>query len=215
MTSVPEKPKVVRMEVLPPAATHSQPPLAPLGIPFLARMRNTSHTREFNSYTELELAANRHLAALAEQIELKGRLLERTDYWRGRASKLDLLRQVAADQVEVEVADFYRDAAINALSKDIRITQLKLQLKEARAALEQSPAPPTPPATPEQRSAIDDLRKLLAEVKAVDKAFDDHISAIVDAAGGEDRLGDDAREHIENIRLLKADKIQTIYESAR
>jgi len=212
MSNVPEKPKVVRMEVLPPVAAHSQPPLAPLGIPFLARMRNASHKREFNSYTELELAANRHLTALAEQIELKGRLLERTDYWRGRASKLDLLRQVAADQVEVEVADFYRDAAINALSKDIRITQLKLQLKEARAALEQTPAPP---ATPQQRSAVDDLRKLLTEVKEVDKAFDDHISAIIDTAGGEDKLSDDAREHIENIRLLKADKIQTIYESAR
>jgi hypothetical protein len=207
--SVPEKPRSVRGEVLPPLGGHSEPPLAPYGIPLLARLRNWSHQRQFESYTALEAAVNRHLETLSEQLELKGRMLERHAYWNGRASKLSLLQQAAADQVELEVAGMYQDAKIAALHKDLTIAQLEAQLRQARAGPE-----PTDQATNKRPSVVEELRRLLAQIREFDQAVEEHIQAIISAAGGEDRLTEEDQAHIENMRLLRADKIQSMYEDS-
>jgi hypothetical protein len=214
MANLPDDPKDHRTPVRLPERTHSQPPIAPLGIPFLARMRNASHAREFRSYADLERAANDHLDALIKQVELKGQLLERTAYWSGRATKLDVLRGRAVDEVEIEVADYYRDAAIRATAKDIELVRLKRLLVEERAKAE-TPVPQPSPTPTQPRSAADDLKALLAEIKEIGQAFDDYIAAIIKGAGGEESLSEEARMHLDNLRLLKADKIQSIYESAR
>ena len=186
-------------------------PPAPFGIPWLARLRNESQERTVASYTALEKAINAHLSALTEQVGLKTGLMEAHARATGRANKIDAVREIAELQIDEELDGYRHRAQIRAKTSDLELLRLERELKQERKALDDLDRVSGASAAP--ATAADDLARILNEVREMDGAFADHIAQIVaDAGGDETSLSEEARRHIDHVRMLQATKVAELYE---
>lgn len=185
---------------------------APLGIPIFTRIRNASLRRDVDSYTALQRSVNAYLGALAGEAfqrtllaENQTALLTARAALYARMERLQDLRDRAYEAVGEEIDNARRDARITALTKDLTIKRLERQLAEERRAADAA-------GTPATESAVSKLDATFAQVRQVVSAIDGHIADLIHAAGGEDRLDEAARRHIDQLRVFKSEKIPALYE---
>ena len=212
MTRDANRPPVLHSHSIPPSRTSDYMPPSPLGIPALARMANRSQARTIATYTEIEEAINRHLLTLTRQVQIKSAYLEANARAVGRAERLDDIRAIASLEIEQQLTILQKSAELSSKHYDVELARAEVQLKAARREadmLDRTPLP-RPHST---RSHMDDLAAAFAEVREYEAAFDREIERIIkDGGGSEAELSEEARDRLDQVRMLKADRITAIFE---
>jgi hypothetical protein len=220
--------KIHQGEVLPPQEPRSPglpslPPGTPLGIPLLARAKYEAHARAFRAYTEFRLAQREHVEVEASLLGAMQGLLaaeERLAKAFQRQRHLDeiLLADEATLLAELDgifeglaeaQIDRQDDKATKALKKRIERANLEAEALEAEARVERIKNPPPQPHPDATLSRAQRAAQAIARAKE-DSA--ELRAALIKAAGGEDRLTDDDRQHLETLALSLENQIREIME---
>jgi hypothetical protein len=222
--------RVLSGDVLPPLLPEQTkvpnlPPETPFGLPILARAKYEARTKAFRAYVEFRNAQKALLeqeTSLLSTVQDRLRAQEQLAVALQRHEHLDkiLLAEEATLLAELDdlfesIADKVADKRDNKADKELqrRIARANLEADaleaEARLARIKNPPKAEPAAGPQLSRAA----RVAREIARIKKDSEELRQALVEAAGGEDKLTEEDRAHLDTIALATENQIRELIES--
>lgn len=203
-----------RQEVL-PALGHSvssvpdvsQLPQGLFGTALFARARYASERKQIEAYSRLVRAKNELLGLLKTQFDLAISFAAASE----RASQMETYRQIGRTQADLELGQIEDQLAtlrerreLTNLAYEEQKLHSQMRIKRAERELEQlraEPAPQPPPTSP--LTTADKIREVGRQIDEVEHAYTQERERMIRAAGGDEKLSDDARRRLGQFEMVK------------